>query len=168
MALSPVNTGVSWRAWPLDNHFVVVGEHPVASAHAVTGHSCRERYPLGHRALLQVGEPTPRRPSRVGDRALDLREQTRVGIIEQRGWSRQLTWTSSARELFESQDLIGVRARGDPDKHQRPLERAGLGASPKRTRRCKSVSRCQAGSRPCRAADRAGRAVPKLGGRERA
>ena len=73
--------------------------------------SCRERYPLGHRVLLQVGGPTPRRRSRVGDHALDLREQTRVGIIEQRGWSRKITWTSSARELFESQDLIGVLAR---------------------------------------------------------
>ena len=49
-----------------------------------------------------------------------------------------------------------------------PAEVPSLGGSPKRTRRCRSVSRCQAGSRPCRAAGRASRAVPPPGGRQRA
>ena len=49
-----------------------------------------------------------------------------------------------------------------------PAEVPSLGASPERTRRCRSVSRCQAGSRPCRAAGRASRAVPRAGGRQRA
>ena len=49
-----------------------------------------------------------------------------------------------------------------------PAEVPSLGASPERTRRCRSVSRCQAGSRPCRAAGRVSRAVPRPGGRQRA
>ena len=46
-----------------------------------------------------------------------------------------------------------------------PAEVPSLGASPERTRRCPSVSRCPAGSRPCRAAGRASRAVPRPDGR---
>ena len=46
-----------------------------------------------------------------------------------------------------------------------PAEVPSLGTSPERTRRCPSVSRCPAGSRPCRTAGRASRAVPRPGGR---
>ena len=49
-----------------------------------------------------------------------------------------------------------------------PAEVPSLGASPRRTRRSTSASRCEARSRPCRATGRASRAVPRPGGRQRA